>query len=93
MTATPNMYRVVLLLETGMLRTVYVPGATAHEARRTIAGWVGRQHTDAVALVHMEGMPRTPRRRAPSRTAHASLLLAMVAAAMLLLLLLFILTT
>jgi hypothetical protein len=86
------MWQAVLLLETGALRTVYIPGDTAHEARRTVAGWIGRQHKDAVALVNLAAIDRTPRRRAERTAAQLSVLASMVLAVMLLLLLLFVIT-
>ena len=86
------MYRATLLLETGALKHVYVPGRTAHEARRTIAGWIGRQHTDAVRLVNLAPVDRTPKHAAPSRAAHHALLCSLVMAALFLLLLHYLLT-
>jgi hypothetical protein len=87
-----NTFTATLLLETGQLRHVHIMAPTAHEARRIIASWIGKQHTDAVRLVNLAGVGITPRHRAPSPTAQRSLLAAMISAGLLLLLLLLILT-
>lgn len=80
-----NTFTAILLLETGQLRHVHIMAPTAHEARRIIASWIGKQHTDAVALVNLAGVGITPRHRAPSATAQLSVQAAMILAGLLLL--------
>ena len=79
-----NTYTVVLLLETGQLRTLNVMAPTMHEARRIVTDWIGKRHPDATALVSLAGHECAP---APAAPAPAPVLAAMLAAAMLLLLL------
>ena len=79
-----NTFTATLLLETGQLRHVHIMAPTAHEARRVIASWIGKQHADAVRLVSLTGVGITPRHRAPSATAQLSLQAAMILAGMLL---------
>lgn len=74
-----NTFTVVLLLETGNLRTLHVMAPTAHEARRTVASWIGKQHTDAVRLVSLTPVDRTPAHRAegsPALPLQAAMILA-----------------
>lgn len=86
-----DMFRATFLTEAGTLKPVYLQAESAHHARSILAGYIGRQHRDAVSLVNLALVPRPARHVAEPvrRNLHATMLLTGIILLLLLLALLF----